>query len=245
MHTSTRLTAADFQYRRHTPTGTVKTDFTTFFPDYNEQDRVGIVSLTLEDGILHTGVALLAITTSFYDIMRDRSDSFFDYPMHFALIGACEDGVLTRQGRQKLEREAVGAAWGWLDVWPNSNWIMSPDSATGMMDSVFRNQINRLFWPQNLTSHGDETPLPAYIRQLLAGRLKSVYYYDTTDPTIEIHASERGVKIIQESIERLPNGGSDVRVVSLRESLSVPYVQQYRQVEVKDFLDTMQPCFER
>ena len=66
MHTSTRLRADDFHFWQHAQ----PVDFATFAPTYHEQDRVGVVSLGLEDGVLHTSYALLAFTTAFYDRLR-------------------------------------------------------------------------------------------------------------------------------------------------------------------------------
>lgn len=72
MHTSARLSASDFTFWRQTANGDQQIDFATFSPDYHPQDRIGVISLTLEDGVLHTSYALLAFTTAFYDCLRAR-----------------------------------------------------------------------------------------------------------------------------------------------------------------------------
>src|SRR5687768_2655344 len=84
MHTSTRLCAGDFHFwRQEAQDGkeinteiniviNTEVDFALFSPNYHEQDRIGVVSLGLEDGVLHTSYALLAFTTAFYDRLRAR-----------------------------------------------------------------------------------------------------------------------------------------------------------------------------
>jgi hypothetical protein len=67
MHTSTRLQASDFAFWQRCPDGLKPIDFDQFWPDYHPQDRVGVVSPCLEDGVYHTAGALLALTTRFYD----------------------------------------------------------------------------------------------------------------------------------------------------------------------------------
>ncbi len=73
MHTSTRLRADDFHFWQQTASANQPVDFATFSPDYHEQDRVGVISLGLEDGVLQTSYALLALTTAFYDRLRARA----------------------------------------------------------------------------------------------------------------------------------------------------------------------------
>ena len=85
MHTSQTLRSSHFEYRCTEASGRVA--FSSFCADYHEQDRVGVVSPHLEDGVLHTGYALLALTTAFYDVQRAGGSDFFIYPQHFAIIG--------------------------------------------------------------------------------------------------------------------------------------------------------------
>jgi hypothetical protein len=70
----------------------------------------------LEEGVLQTGYALLALTTAFYDVLRARTAEFFDYPHHFALLDVNDAGVRTRAGRLPLPQAALGSPWGALDV---------------------------------------------------------------------------------------------------------------------------------
>ena len=93
MHTSTRLTAADFQFWQETGAGNQPISFAAFCPNYHELDRVGVVSLRLEDGVCQTGRTLLALTTAFYDRQRAKRRDFFDYPQHFAFVGVTAAGI--------------------------------------------------------------------------------------------------------------------------------------------------------
>jgi hypothetical protein len=222
----------------------------------------------LGDGIRNTGHAVLALTTAFYDVMRSWGDDFFDYPQHLALLGADEkgfktraghrsldndffdnaqhsallgadeEGMKTRAGRLALDDEIVGAAWGGLDVWPDSNWIPAPDTASGMLRKVFDLQINRLFWPENLKSGPDETAFPSYVRKLLTARLKTVYYYATTTPNLEVHVTQTVEDIVQKCIARLPAAGAPGvprRVIDSADD-GLLCVERFRQVGADEFL---------
>ena len=194
----------------------------------------------LEDGILHTSYALLALTTAFFDAHRAHAPGFYIYPQHFAIIGADESGVSTGAGRLDLTLDAAASAWGWLDVWPESNWISSPASATAILHKVYDFHINQLFWPQDLIA--SDAPqadlLPEYARRVLRTRLKSVYYYNSPAPTVEISAAQPAVEIVQESIGRLPTAVQ--RTLSQE---APPRQESYRQVKVDDFLQDMESCF--
>jgi hypothetical protein len=144
MHTSTRMGAGDFQFWHHTASGARQVDFAAFCPDYHELDRVGVVSPALEDGVLQTSYALLALTTAFYDCLRARylapnpsparldagrvemsmarsqDDGFFDYPQHFAFVGAEGANVYTGSGLLPLSTPQLWDGWSWLDVWPDA-----------------------------------------------------------------------------------------------------------------------------
>ena len=248
MHTSTLLKSSDFQYWRLAEDDPISIDFGAFCPDYHELDRVGVISPYLEDGVCHTGDALLALTTAFYDILRSRETDFFDYPQHFAFIGTSEDAVHTRG--EKLPIDQIGMGWGNLDVWPDSKWIAAPRNTTGMLKKIFDFQINRLFLPQDFKQDSDESPLPAYARKMLRTRLKTVYYYNTLIPNVEIRASQQVADLVQKSIAQFPNVESTSESqaqgpkVGQPAQSSFPSVERYRQVSVDDFLEDMAGCFE-
>ena len=248
MHTSKLLGSSDFEYWRLTGDNRVSVDFGAFCPGYHELDRVGVISPCFEDGILHTADALLALTTAFYDVLRSHGADFFDYPQHFAFIGA-SGGVIHTHG-ERLPIDQIGTGWGNLDVWPDSKWITAPRSATGMLKKIFDFQINRLFLPYDFKLGTDESPLPAYARKMFDTRLKSVYYYNTPFPNIEIRASHQVADLVQKSIDQLPKTESVPGHQAHKHEAdqptrhNFPSVQRYRKVSVDDFLEDMKGCFE-
>ena len=238
MHTSKLLKTSDFQYWRLTEDEQISVDFEGFCPDYHELDRVGVISPCFEDGILHTGDALLALTTAFYDVLRSQGTDFFDYPQHFAFIGASGDVVHTRGERLPIDQ--IGTGWGNLDVWPDSKWIPTPASVTAMVKKVFDFQINRLFLPHGFKPGSNESLLPAYALKMLGTRLKAVYYYNTPIPNVEVCGSQQVADLIQKSIAECPSVESEIEhpVES-----DFPSVGRYQQVSVDDFLADMAGCF--
>ena len=250
MHTSKLLASSDFQYWQLDRDRFVKVDFGAVCPDYHELDRVGVVSPHLEDGVFNTSAVLLSLTTAFYDVLRLHSDDFFDYPQHFAFIGTSHDGVHTRNGRLPVDDASIGAAWGNLDVWPDSKWITVPGTATEMMKKAVDFQINRLFWPEDFKLSQDGGRLPAYARKMLKTRLKAIYYYDTTTPTVEIHVSQQVADLVRESIAQLPGvegtptDKTESRTVTQPNEDNSPYVERYRRVSVDEFLEDMNRCFD-
>ena len=239
MHTSTLLRSSDFQYWRLAKDERISLDFEGFCPDYHELDRVGVISPYLEDGILHTGDALLALTTAFYDVLRSQATDFFDYPQHFAFIGASEKGIHTHGERLSMDR--IGTGWGNLDVWPNSKWIPTPRNVTAMLKKIFDFQINRLFLPHDFKPDSDESPLPAYARKMLETRLKAVYYYNTPIPNVEIRASKQVADLVQRSITEFPNAEREAEPPG---QTDFPFVGHYQQVSIDGFLTDMTGCFE-
>ncbi len=243
MHTSSCLQMENFQFWQHRAQGSTVRDFTTFCPDYHALDRVSVVSPTLEAGVLHTSHALLALTTAFYDSLRTRSTDFFDYPQHFAFVGASGADVHSGRGLLPPETPKLWHAWSWLDVWPDAKWVATPATASDMLRRVFDYQINRVFWPRSLKPGSNETPLPAYAWKMLRTHVKAVYYYDNTaDNTaqntqspradrVEIRLAPAVDAVVQESCALLPAG--------LATGQTTPNSQCYEPVDVDAFLATM------
>ncbi len=251
MHTSSVLQSSDFHYLHIGKEGIVAGDASSFWSDYQASDRVGVVSPRLEDGIVHTGYALLALTTIFYDGLRSSDSDFFDYPHHFAFIGVTEDGIQTHGASLPREEAPLEATWGNLDVWPASQWLYARPRVTDMLQRLFDFQINCVFWPRDLVPGADEARLPAYLRRMLRTRLKSVYYYNAADADREIHVTQPVEDIVQESLVRLQRttGMMAGEVRPRQEVQSVGngrmYREAYRQVGVDEFLERMGVCFER
>jgi hypothetical protein len=239
MHTSTRLAAADFCFTERTQSGVRSLSFAEFCPDYHELDRIGVVSLCVEDGVLHTGRALLALTTAFYDCHRARAGDFFDYPQHFAFVGADESGLCTRSGVSLPDAPHQWDAWSWLDVWPAHKWVATPPTATTMLARVFDYQINRLFWPCELRPTPGEELLPDFVQKMLRTRLKAVYYYSTAtplendEPIMEVQLSPTAEALRQESIGRLPPAAQPPALLAL------PATDGFRLLDSHQFLAAM------
>ncbi len=247
MHTSHILQSDNFQYWQKEQDALVQVDFDTCFPDYHSVDRIGVVAPHLEDGVLYTKYALLAATTTFYDGLRARGGEFFDYPHHFAFCDVTAEGVAIQGGRQRLDQTTFGA-WSGLDVWPESQWIQASGSVESMLQHVFAWQINCLFWPEPFMPTVGIEQLPVYVKPLLAARLKTVYYYNTTQPDVEIHVNETVEALVREKV--LPRLPEPVRALPQPTATPAPadshfpYVEQYRRVSVDAFLADMAPCFQ-
>ncbi|MDE2847390.1 MAG: hypothetical protein OXO51_11835 [Gemmatimonadota bacterium] len=247
MHTSERITQSDFVYRRRQDSKSEVLSFSEAYPDYHPQDRVGLVSPRLEDGVFGLAGAVLGLATGFYDCLRLQGSEFFNYPQHHVFIGGRDGRVHTRSGDRDLSIPEMGSAWGWLDVWPETNWHLCPATPAGMLEAAFRLQVNRLFWPASFmpASFMPEevaSPLSHYAYRLLRGRLKSVWYYDCEDGNLEVRASGSAADIIRESLERLPRGGAETNHEP--NATSRPWFEnRFKPVEPEAFLEDMSVCF--
>ena len=250
MHTSNVLQSSDFHYVLQGPHGSNGLGMESLYPDYQTSDRVGVVSPCVEDGLVNTGYALLALTTTFYDRLRACATDFFDYPQHFVFLGTTAEGPLTCGRPVPAHELALEATWGNLDIWPDSQWLFAPITATAMIKKVFDIQINRLFWPQNLVPQPGEEPLPGYLRKLLETRLKSVCYYNTVEADLEIHVTQPVEEMVRASLARLPWPAEVLTAeIARREEARVGkngrlYRERYRHVSVQEFLGCLATCFE-
>ncbi len=242
LHTSDRIAQSDFAYRRLRESESDVLTFSEAFPDYHPQDRVGLVSPRLEDGVFGSGAAVLGLATGFYDCLRSMGDGFFNYPMHHVFIGSQGARVRTRSGDLDLSTGEMGRAWGWLDVWPETNWHLCPATPAGMLESVFRHQVNRVYWPASFMPGEVAQPLSHYARRLLSGRLKSVWYYDCEGGNLEVRASGHAAAVIRESVDRLPR--RDAETAREPQPASGPsIVNRFNAVEPQAFLEDMAVCF--
>ncbi|MDE3001402.1 MAG: hypothetical protein OXU79_20180 [Gemmatimonadota bacterium] len=250
MHTSQVLSAGDFEYWQRGGNGFGRVPFESFCPDYHESDRTGVVSPFLEDGILHASHAILALTTAFYDAWRARTDDFFIYPQHFAILDISAGGVNSGSGRLRLDRDRLGWPWGNLDVWPDSQWISSDGSVYGALKNAFDLHINRLFWPESFVPGDGEDRLPEYALKIMRTRLKAVFYYRTDEPNIEIRSNSNVKKVADQSVWRLSQlEGLSAENLPMTDDEAASEtghssVERYRKVEPDQFLDDVGVCFE-
>ena len=59
-----------------------------------------------------------------------------------------------------------------------------------MLKRVFDWQINRLFWPEDYLPDAEDMSLPTHVQRILRARLRTVYYYNTSQPNLAIHATQ-------------------------------------------------------
>lgn len=242
MHTSERITQADFAYRRRQDSKSEVLSFSDAYPDYHPQDRVGLVSPRLEDGVFGLAGAVLGLATGFYDCLRSKGGEFFNYPQHHVFIGGRAGRVHTRNGDRDLSIPEMGSAWGWLDVWPETNWHLCPATPVRMLEAVFRHQVNRVYWPVSFMPGDVHQPLSHYAYKLLRGRLKSVWYYGCEVGNLEVRASGAAADVIRESLERLPRGGAK-SYNEVDKAARPCNVNQFKAVEPQAFLEDMSICF--
>ena len=250
MHTSQVLSASDFEYWQCGANGPARVSFAAFCPDYEASDRTGFVSPCLEDGILHASLANLALTTAFYDAWRDRTDDFFIYPQHFAILDISAEGVNSGSGRLRLDRDRLGWPWGNLDVWPDSQWVPSDGSVSGALKKAFDLHINRLFWPESFVPGARENRLPGYALKIMRTRLKDVFYYRPAEPNVEIRARSNANEVAEQSVWRLSQleglSAEHLQVAVEEEDSGTGhcYVERYRRADPGRFLEAMCACFE-
>jgi hypothetical protein len=243
MHTSTVIASPDFEYWEIDQGGTHQVDFETFCPSYHEQDRTAVISPILEDGVLNTGYALLAMTTVFYDIQRSKPGEFFIYPQHFAIMDMDEGRVVTHDGRLPMDPKTTGRPWTNLDVWPESKWYGAQGTASGMLQKILDLQINRVFWPEQFGPKDCEVQLSDYAKPMLKSTLKEVYYYQSATPNFEIRVNEKVMGVFQTTVDLAANLASDPKDPLSPASLDMSSVGKYRKTLPDEFLLRMEGCF--
>ena len=191
MHTSTILTPDDFRYR--IDDGPVA--FADLIPNYHYQDRIAIVAPDAITGFRSCSLAVLALTTTFYEHARSHRCDYFDYPQHFAMLDPC----------QIADWDATVSAWGWIDVWPDASWLRVAGNKGAIMREVYERQVNRLFWPAALTEGREMPLLPDYAWQIIGNRLKSVHYYGDGISGATVTGTKSAVKIASEGLAIFPH----------------------------------------
>ncbi len=222
MHTSNVLQSSDFTIRELQSGGRRETALADFLPDYHPEDRVAIVSADAFDGVRNTAGMLLALTTLFYGALRARSEQFYDYPRHFAIVAG------------DLDAARIGGAWSWLDIWPDSQWIQAAPTVDGALDRIFRHQINRIIWPEPFDSPSGDACLPIHVRRLLEHRVKSVWYYRTSNSTHELVCGEGAVAMAQTALDRVTGNPGEIAAAPS---------EQFCAVGLSAFLERFGDCF--
>jgi hypothetical protein len=105
-----------------------------------------------------------------------------------------------------------------------------------MLRKAFDLQLNRLFWPEGFIPHQPAARLAAYTRRMLHSRLKAVYYYQSTAPTLAVEGGPRVMRLLQRSRRALPAASTDGPE-------PLPPVERFRPVRPAEFLGTVAGCF--
>lgn len=169
------------------------------------QDRLGIVSPRYEDGILGASAAILAFVTAFYDLQRAQEaasgEPFFIYADYFAFLFGDAAAVRGRAQPAPL-KDAVSAAYGQLDVWPDEKWVVVPGVAELWAQLQSRGITHLLLPAQPDVQLG---PVPATIR----ANLKATYRYllpgeQSPGATWRIELAGEPLEVIAKAIAYLP-----------------------------------------
>lgn len=182
MHTSTLLTPADFSFERRVAGRGEAISLAQAFPDYHPQDRVAVVWSDASAAVVRTGVGILALTTAFYESLRQQqAGEFFDYPQHFSLEFATNAPEATPESAPVNEH---GRAWSMLDVWPECKRKTIRGGVSEALAAIFELQINRVFWPASWWSRVGHEPagaVPNHIARMLRTSLKQTLLYRDAD----------------------------------------------------------------
>ncbi|HYF48043.1 MAG TPA: hypothetical protein VEJ63_01460 [Planctomycetota bacterium] len=204
MHTTHAISADHFKYRACTG---VDEGVGCFFPGFSLDDRLGIISPNVYDGVLGAGLGVLAAVTEFYKL-RPSIPAGCNYPVYFCFLDAGNEP-------KQIER-----AWSNLDVWPATQWKLAT-SVNDYAPLVLEAGITLLFMPESrVPALNTSRELADALRQ----SLRSVFLYGSAKPNVEIAASEEALKLLKRS---LPNPELASRVNS---------VERHRRLSREEFV---------
>lgn len=241
MHTSTMLTPADFAYER----AGSRVAFDDVFPGYHQLDRTAVVWTDSALAVRHTNLAVLALTTAFYESLRRRhTGEFFDYPQHFSL-GAIDAGAPPAEF-------PAGGAWSMLDVWPECKRKLIAGGVCEMLAAVFELQINRVLWPASWWMSTAALPtgvLPAHVLKMLRTSFKqALVYRDDASPvtplaeqqsrshTLRVTGTPAVATVLAGVYPHLPESQRPT-------PRAAPIVSEYLVVPLAEFLARYERCF--
>jgi len=207
MHTSRVLRAEHFTFDHCDAAGRWQSaSFEGFCPGWHPQDRIAVVAPVYEPAILATGGVMLALATRFYDHHRSTGREFFDYPSHFAFMGASCGQIITTNGPLHADEATYGGPWSQLDTWPANRWHPTRPSMAAMLKLVFDLQIDRVFWPAAFFDEpgDDDAKLMAHAAPMLRTHLKQVWLYGTSEPTWRVNVDHGAVAMLQSSFQLVP-----------------------------------------
>src|ERR1043166_6843833 len=153
MHSSNELTTDNFLIEAD---GKRVASIADVFPQFNAQDRLGIVVRDSLDGIW-TSNLIMATVTSFYDIQRGAGSEFFIYPDYFVFHAGCPPGD-----------------YGMLDIWPNHKSVPVDDNAEAILRAINDRAVNILVVPSSMRREGK---IEKQTRSSALGRIKAALLY--------------------------------------------------------------------
>ena len=193
MHTTELVRPEDFQF-----------DLLSLFPEFGGSDRLGVVSPQPQDGILNAGYLVLACVTAFYRFHRDTVWAGCKYPPYFVFLAPENSREGHPAHRWNVPWRSAVELWGQLDVWPDSQWIVTDGTIHGMLEGVLSHQVNRLLWPASLTLPGATPDLPPALLTNARRQLRSVLLYGSHDANVKVRVAKPVEDLIQHGVLRLP-----------------------------------------
>ena len=188
MHTSNDISLKDFSIR-DTQTN-VEIDFNKFCPDYYSRDRIAVINLDHNEGLLGASRILFTFTAAFYESLRSINKPFFNYPQHFTLFIGGENPIPEKDCKP----------WTMLDVWPDSQWLHCENNVNSIMQTLFKLQVNRIIWPSEWKPTDSLKKLSDSLQKILMNRIDNVFYYNSKTSETRISISGKSHELWQEAM---------------------------------------------
>ena len=246
MHTTATMNVTHFEFQTLTPAaakaGSSARDFSVFCPGFDRSKALGVVSPHLDDGVLDAAYAVLAFVTHFYEhATLPKTDCL--YAQYFAFFpnipGA--GGLPTRHGTLSDPLQVLDATWGFLDIWPKTQWIFSAGHPADYLEQAMDRSVSYLLWPSNLRAVGQE--LPATLRRRLLNQLSNVFLFADPAPTYSIVVAQPVEDMALRCINALPcyeSGALEALVAArhrLRKNSAGAYTETYRRLTSREFIE--------
>ena len=188
MHTSKKISLNDFFIFDENKS--VEIDFDSFCPNYHSRDRIAIVNPFCNEGLLGGSRTIFAFTAAFYESLRSKQKSFFNYPQHFTLFIGGENPIPEKDCKP----------WTMLDVWPDSQWLHCENNVNSIMQTLFKLQVNRIIWPSEWKPTDSLKKLSDSLQKILLNRIDNVFYYNSKTSETRISISGKSHELWQEAM---------------------------------------------
>ena len=199
MHTTKFASSADFAFRSKDCTRAL--DFDQFCPHFGLQDRLGIVSPKLLQGVAGAGQAVLALVAQYYKLQPYSPDRACNYPAYFCFLDARETHLSESEMQHGPKFKLMESVWGNLDIWPATQWKVATRS-WDYLQLAANARVSLLFLPEGLLPEL-HSPAPAVVAALKSS-LRFAYLYSSREPNVEIVAAAEVHKLIARSFARVP-----------------------------------------